>query len=93
MGPDIAGGQKLQVAVNGGLWKCGMLLQNDSYDYCLLGEAVAPGFDFHDFTWVTKSRIQEIPNKDHQRILMNFLHEDIDRVSGQTVQDAELYYK
>ena len=28
-----------------------------SCDFCLIGEAVAPGFDFHDFTWITPAMV------------------------------------
>jgi len=49
LGPDIHRGHKLQVCVAGGLWKCGHLIEdkdcvnNESYEYTCIGEAVAPG--------------------------------------------------
>ena len=51
LGPDVDKGHKLQVCVRGGLWKCGHLIPDsdvesngeDSYEYSLIGEAVAPG--------------------------------------------------
>ena len=42
--------------VRGGLWKCGRLLEG-SDDFALIGEAVGPGFDFHDFAWVTPAMV------------------------------------
>ena len=41
LGPNILGGQRLQVPVRGGLWKCGRLLEG-SDDFALIGEAVGP---------------------------------------------------
>ena len=92
LGPNLGEGQKLQVACPGGVWKCGRLLKNDTLDYCLIGEAVAPGFDFHDFSWVTKSEIMSLPNKEHQHILLQFLHGDIEYLSGKEVEDSARYY-
>ena len=58
LGPELHKGHKLQVCVRGGLWKCGEMEDitddDNDYDYALLGEAVAPGFDFHDFTWIRR---------------------------------------
>ena len=31
----------------------------DNYEYCLIGEAVAPEFDFNDFTWMTEKMLSE----------------------------------
>ena len=93
LGPAITEGQKLQLPVRGGLWKCGRMLKTDeSVDFSLVGEAVAPGFDFHDFSWVTKSEIMSVENSDFQTILLPYLHEDIDQLSGKEVTDAERYY-
>jgi uncharacterized protein len=51
LGPNLKAGHRPQVIVEGGVWKTGRLLTeySDRYDYCLLGEAVAPGFDVCDF--------------------------------------------
>lgn len=69
LGPELHKGHKLQVCVTGGTWKCGIAdiekpnenndAGNDNCDYCLIGEAVAPGFDFHDFTWITKEELKK----------------------------------
>ena len=92
LGANFWDDQKLQVACPGGIWKCGRLSVNDDFDYCLIGEAVAPGFDFHDFSWVTKSEIMSLPNKEHQKILLQFLHDDIEYLSGKEVEEAVRYY-
>ena len=82
LGPELHKGQTLQCCVRGGLWKCGLLDDNNDgndsdYDYCLLGEAVAPGFDFYDFNWVTKDELTR-DCKDDAILghLLEFIYED-----------------
>jgi predicted cupin superfamily sugar epimerase len=41
----------LKVCVKGGTWKAGMLVEGSESDYALIGEAVGPAFDFHDFAF------------------------------------------
>jgi len=55
LGGDVMDGQVFQLPVKGGTWKCGRMLLPESADeqskkdmYTLVGEAIAPGFDFHD---------------------------------------------
>ena len=74
LGPHLDRGEKLQVCVRGGMWKCGEILlpdgddegkdeeesQQEGYEYTIIGEAVAPGFDFHDFTWITERKIHDV---------------------------------
>jgi uncharacterized protein len=50
LGPDVERGDVLQLVVEGGWWKAAELVHGD---YCLIGEAVAPGFDFRDLRWAT----------------------------------------
>lgn len=54
LGPDLAAGQQLQLLVKGGDWKLSRLITESSkdqrYDFGLVSEAVAPGFDFKDNT-------------------------------------------
>lgn len=47
LGPDIAGGQEVQVVVPRGVWQGSML--NAGGRYALLGTTVCPGFEFADF--------------------------------------------
>jgi uncharacterized protein len=54
LGPDPRRGDVLQFVVEGGCWKAAHLAEGD---YCLLGEAVAPGFDFRDFRWGTEDEL------------------------------------
>lgn len=56
LGPDLARGQQLQFLVPGGVWKATELLDDD---FCLLSEAVCPGFDFADMTLANRRRLTE----------------------------------
>ena len=64
LGPDILSGQKLQVLILGGSWRCGHMLTGlegaSSNEYTLTSEAVAPGFDYADNQLATP---QEISSK------------------------------
>ena len=85
LGPDICYGEKLQVPVRGGLWKCGHVMtetSGESHEFSMIGEAVGPGFDTDDFTWITIDmlerhcplHIQKVLKeyvKDHQRELIS----------------------
>ena len=76
LGPDIAAGQVLQLPVRGGTWKAGRLLfsaGHSSHDYCLIGEAVGPAFDFHDFSFLSAADVAaSIPEL--SRVLAPFVH-------------------
>lgn len=92
LGPDLLAGQQLQVPVTGGVWKCGRLLEGE-HDFCLVGEAVGPGFDFNDFTWVSPAMVKEaIP--EHADKLLPRVHENIESLAAQeaTMADAESFY-
>lgn len=103
LGPDVAAGQKLQVCVKGGTWKCGRLLvpqesaaaAEPGQQHCLLGEAVGPGFDFHDFTWVQAEQVVALGDADARATLTPYVHERIAELGGDaaaTVKDAEGHY-
>lgn len=63
LGPDILSGQKLQVLIPGGCWRCGHILTGSgdvsSDGYSLTSEAVAPGFDYADNQLATEKEIRE----------------------------------
>ena len=64
-------------------------------DCCLIGEAVAPGFDFHDFAWVTPRMLQQVPDGDMREALAPFLHEHVTKVADNraaTIADADRHY-
>lgn len=100
MGNDILAGEKLQVPVKGGVWKAGQLLVNNEgeekepyYDYCLLAEAVAPGFDFYDFSWVNMEMLSSIQNSEHVDILRPFLYDDVDTAVVDHAMAATEFYE
>jgi predicted cupin superfamily sugar epimerase len=61
LGPDILSGQKLQVLIPGGCWRCAHILMGSegasSDGYSLTSEAVAPGFDYADNQLATREEI------------------------------------
>ena len=92
LGPNVDKGHQLQVACPGGIWKCGQLLPSNENDYCVIGEAVAPGFDFHDFSWITEEQVMGVPDENNRLFLLNFVHKDAEKVSGKEAIYAEQYY-
>jgi predicted cupin superfamily sugar epimerase len=50
-----------QLIVPGGSFKCAQLAPGAPY--CLLGEAVAPGFDFRDFKFVTLGELRRLSSE------------------------------
>jgi uncharacterized protein len=60
LGPNVAKGEKLQIVFPHGVYKAGYLNKSSSLaeNYCLIGEAVAPGFDFRDFQFVTEVEVE-----------------------------------
>jgi predicted cupin superfamily sugar epimerase len=95
LGPDLANGHKLQLITKGGSWKCGFLVvdseEGKDYEYCLLGESVAPGFDFHDFRWVNEEEMRRAcKDQEHLEIFLKHVHAD---EGTQTVDIAAEYYE
>ena len=48
LGPDPTQGHTRQMVVKGGTWKASVIPQKGLYGYGLIGEAVAPGFEYTD---------------------------------------------
>lgn len=59
MGPDVAAGQHLQLVVRGGVWKASRLPEAGTQGYALIGEAVAPGFEYEDMMIGTRQDLQQ----------------------------------
>lgn len=98
LGPDIRSGHKLQVCVRGGVWKCGSMIEGmtSDHEYSLIGEAVAPGFDFHDFNWVTAKLLNEtVKDEDQARFLAQFVHKQATEIEeeNKTVDEAQAFYE
>lgn len=58
LGPDLLSGEKLQVIVPGGCWKCATMKIATDEGYSLTSEAVAPGFDYNDNKLATEEEIK-----------------------------------
>ena len=56
LGLDITQGEQPQLLVPGGYWKAAIL---EAGEFGLLGEAVAPGFDYRDMEIATIDKFQE----------------------------------
>ena len=55
LGHDILAGQKPQVICPGGIWKAYDLMEGE---FTLVGEALAPGFDYQDLRMPTFEELQ-----------------------------------
>jgi purine nucleoside permease/predicted cupin superfamily sugar epimerase len=55
LGPDPALGHQMQMMVKGGTWKASIIATDGKYGYGLIGEAVAPGFEYADMKLGKKS--------------------------------------
>lgn len=59
LGPDLCSGEKLQVLVPGGCWKCAAMKTAATYEgFSLTSEAVTPGFDYEDNKLATETEIK-----------------------------------
>jgi uncharacterized protein len=87
LGPDICHGHVLQLPVVAGEWKCGRLLLPSTTtstssasaiavpDYCIVSEAVGPGFDFYDFHFVSQNELEASQaSAEVMALLQPFLH-------------------
>jgi predicted cupin superfamily sugar epimerase len=72
------------------------------YDYSLIGEAVAPGFDYYDFMWIDEALHfhTTLISVENQMILRPWLHENLmqsfpkqsDTSSSTTIHDFTQFY-
>ncbi|KND89644.1 Uncharacterized protein TOPH_05691 [Tolypocladium ophioglossoides CBS 100239] len=68
VGPDVQRGEKLQWAVDGGVWKASYLLERpdkdaegpDTNEGLLISETVVPGFEYADHEFLSRERCAEI---------------------------------
>ena len=74
LGPRADKGHVLQLIVKGGSFKCAHL-EPGSGDFVLLGEGVAPGFDFRDFAFVTAPELRALVPPERFAQLKGFLKE------------------
>lgn len=55
LGRDVANGETPQLVVKGGTYKAAVL--DPGAEFVMIGEAVAPGFDFRDFSFVSAKQL------------------------------------
>jgi predicted cupin superfamily sugar epimerase len=68
LGPDLTQGHEFQFVVPAGVWKASELLSPYQFGYGLIGEAVAPGFEFADMQLAERaSLISDFPQ--HREII------------------------
>ena len=72
LGPRVQDGQVMQLLVKGGVWKATHL---ESGEYGLLGEAVAPGFDYRDMTLGKRSTLLDLFPQ-HREIIERLSYEE-----------------
>jgi predicted cupin superfamily sugar epimerase len=73
MGSDPSKGQVMQMMVKGGIWKASQIPINGEYGYGLIGEAVAPGFEYSDMQLGEQaSLIAKFPQ--HQSLIEKLTH-------------------
>lgn len=97
LGPELHKGHSLQVICKGKTWKCGRAEfsdgdddDEDKYNYSLIGEAVAPGFDYHDFRAITEEDLKKnVKDKKILQQLGDFLDEISNEFFAEFYEDGE----
>jgi uncharacterized protein len=104
LGPDIAHGHVLQLAVAGGSYKCGRILLDDEdagggstssrrpLPYSIIAEAVAPGFDVQDFEWVTTAQLITTGRADVVAAMTEYIHPQQTVVVADKATHFDQYY-
>lgn len=72
LGSNFSQGEKFQLLVKGGYWKAAIL---ETGEYGLLGEAVAPGFDYRDMQIGDETLLEEFPHLREQ--IQPYIHSKI----------------
>jgi len=85
LGQNLVAGDKPQLVVPGGAMKsCRVLFSPEGCDYALIGEAVAPGFDFRDLTVVSEDQLKR-SSPEAFEIARDLVH-------GSTTWETDDYY-
>lgn len=72
LGSDIAAGHQPQIYCPANQWKAYDLMKGE---YALIGEAVAPGFDYEDMQIMTDKQLQAISPKHYYQELKKFINQ------------------
>jgi uncharacterized protein len=96
LGPDIRNGHQLQIPIKSRVWACGRLLEHkelNSFDYCILAECFGPGFEVHDFAWVSKAMVMEC-SSEIQEVLLPMLNKNqqLSEEQSKKAEDFDSYY-
>lgn len=76
LGPDLLAGHQLQFVVSGGVWKASRIATQGVYGYGLIGEAVAPGFEYSDMTLgKTSQLVTQFPQ--HSDLIQSMSRESV----------------
>ncbi|GAB2682099.1 cupin domain-containing protein [Aliiglaciecola sp. 3_MG-2023] len=59
LGPDVLAGHEYQFVVKGGVWKASSISPQGQNGYGLIGEAVAPGFEYTDMELANRQVLRE----------------------------------
>jgi predicted cupin superfamily sugar epimerase len=74
LGPDPTKGHQMQMMVKGGTWKASKMSTLGKYGYGLIGEAVAPGFEYADMQLgKTAILLKQFPK--HQKLITELSRE------------------
>jgi predicted cupin superfamily sugar epimerase len=57
LGPDPTKGHQMQMMVKGGSWKASKIPTDGKFGYGLIGEAVAPGFEYSDMELGSRAKL------------------------------------
>ena len=64
LGPNVLEGEVPQLIVAGRVYKGARIVEHGDCEYTLLGEGVAPGFDYRDFAFVSEEEMRTRANGD-----------------------------
>ncbi|MEP4889764.1 MAG: cupin domain-containing protein [Aliiglaciecola sp.] len=74
LGPDVLAGHEYQFVVKGGVWKASTISQEGKNGYGLIGEAVAPGFEYTDMELANRQALMEAFPQ-HQELIQGLTRE------------------
>jgi predicted cupin superfamily sugar epimerase len=83
LGSNISAGDEPQLVVTGGSFKSARL--EEGADFVVIGEGVAPGFDFRDFKFVSKAELVALNAEAYD------MHQDL--VKPDPESEFEHYYE
>jgi uncharacterized protein len=86
LGTNVSKGDQPQVVVPGKWFKAATLEKTREHDFALLGEGVAPGFDFNDFEFVSKEKLKRTLANSSSNYFV------LERLCKPEIEDTDLFY-